>query len=346
MNTTPHPTADQDVVLDVRDLQVEFATEEGLLRAVDGVTFAMRRGRILALVGESGCGKSVTSYSILRLIQSPGRIAGGQVWFRPKEGAPVDLAALTEGSDLLYRLRGGKLSMIFQEPMTALSPVHTVGNQVCEAILLHQKMSRKEARAKALAMLAKVGIPAPERRIDQYPFELSGGMRQRVVIAMALVCNPEVLIADEPTTALDVTIQAQVMGLIKDLQRELGTSTLLITHDLGVVGQIADDVAVMYLGRIVEQGPVRSVLKNPRHPYTISLLQSLPSLAMNKARLPSITGSVPSLNAIPPGCPFHPRCPHAKAGLCDAGRPPVREAATPDHTVACLRWRDVEGSAR
>jgi oligopeptide/dipeptide ABC transporter ATP-binding protein len=330
----------------VRDLKVEFKTEEGILRAVDGVSFAMRRGRIMALVGESGCGKSVTSYSILRLIQQPGRIAGGQILFRSKDGSSVDIAALDEKSEQLFHLRGGKLSMIFQEPMTALSPVHTVGNQVCEAILLHQKMTKQEARAKAIAMLGKVGIPAPERRIDQYPFELSGGMRQRVVIAMALVCNPEVLIADEPTTALDVTIQAQVMGLIKDLQQELGTSTLLITHDLGVVGQLADDIAVMYLGRIVEQGPVREIMKNPRHPYTLGLLKSLPSLAMNKARLPSIDGTVPSLNAIPPGCPFHPRCPYAKEGLCNVGAPPPVESINDRHAVACLRWREVEGAAK
>jgi oligopeptide/dipeptide ABC transporter ATP-binding protein len=278
---------------------------------VDGVSFAMRRGRIMALVGESGCGKSVTSYSILRLIQKPGRIVGGSITYHPKEGAPVDIAALAENAEPALPVRGGAISMIFQEPMTALSPVHTVGNQICEAILLHQDVSKAEARAKAIAMLGKVGIPGPERRIDQYPFEMSGGMRQRVVIAMALVCNPEVLIADEPTTALDVTIQAQIMNLMKGLQRDLGTSTLLITHDLGVVAQLADDVAVMYLGRIVERGPVREIMKNPRHPYTQGLLKSLPSLAQMKDRLPSIDGSVPSLTAIPSGCPFHPRCPES-----------------------------------
>jgi len=234
--------------------------------------------------------------------------------------------------------------MIFQEPMTALSPVHTVGNQIGEAILLHQDVSEAEAREKAIAMLRKVGIPGAEKRIDQYPFEMSGGMRQRVVIAMALVCNPEILIADEPTTALDVTIQAQIMRLIKDLQRDLGTSTLLITHDLGVVAQLADDVAVMYLGRIVERGPVREIMKNPRHPYARALLESLPSLAMEKARLPSIKGSVPSLTEIPPGCPFHPRCPHAKAGLCDIGSPPPLESIGPDRLAACLRVNEIGGA--
>ena len=299
----------QDNVLEVEGLQVYFHTEEGEIRAVDGVTFQMKRGNITALVGESGCGKSVTSYSVLRLIQKPGKIVGGQINFLPSDAEPFDIVSLGEKSDELFDLRGGKISMIFQEPMTALSPVHTVGNQICEAILLHQDVTEAEARATAIEMLSKVGIPGAEKRIDQYPFEMSGGMRQRVVIAMALVCNPEILIADEPTTALDVTIQAQIMRLIKDLQRDLGTSTLLITHDLGVVAQLADDVVVMYLGRIVERGPVREIMKNPKHPYTKALLESLPSLAMDKERLPSITGSVPSLTAIPPGCPFHDRCP-------------------------------------
>jgi len=330
-----------DTVLDVSGLKVYFYTEEGEIRAVDGVSFSMRRGRITALVGESGCGKSVTSYSILRLIQKPGRIVEGSITFSPKKGSPVDVVALQEDSDDLFDLRGGRISMIFQEPMTALSPVHTVGNQICEAILLHQDLSEQEARKKAIDMLRKVGIPGPEKRIDQYPFEMSGGMRQRVVIAMALVCNPEVLIADEPTTALDVTIQAQIMGLMKGLQRDLGTSTLLITHDLGVVAQLADDVAVMYLGRIVEKGPVRDIMKNARHPYTLALLKSLPSLSMNKARLPSIDGSVPSLTEIPAGCPFHPRCPSFKEGLCDTGGPPNLEDLGDGRAAACVRLKEL-----
>jgi len=405
-----------DTVLEVSDLRVYFYTEEGEIRAVDGVSFAMKRGRITALVGESGCGKSVTSYSILRLIQKPGKIMGGRILFYPSRrgnqptpgpsqegngdeeptpspseegngdeeptpspseegngeeeptpnpseegnmdeapllggvgggsasefGTCIDITSLSEKSDALFNLRGGKISMIFQEPMTALSPVHTVGNQICEAILLHQDVTESEARAKAIEMLGKVGIPGPEQRIDQYPFEMSGGMRQRVVIAMALVCNPEILIADEPTTALDVTIQAQIMGLIKGLQRDLGTSTLLITHDLGVVAQLADDVAVMYLGRIVERGPVRDIMKDPKHPYTQGLLKSLPSLSMEKARLPSIEGSVPSLTEIPPGCPFHPRCPSAKEGLCNTGSPPVLEDIAESRAAACVRLKDLE----
>jgi oligopeptide/dipeptide ABC transporter ATP-binding protein len=226
--------------------------------------------------------------------------------------------------------------MIFQEPMTALSPVHTVGDQIAEAILLHQESTPAAARQRAIDMLRKVGVSAPERRVDQYPHEMSGGMRQRVVIAMALVCNPELLIADEPTTALDVTLQAQILGLIKSLQAEIGCSVLLITHDLGVVAQTADEVAVMYLGRIVESGPVRRILKSPAHPYTQGLLRSLPSLNSG-GRLASIPGTVPSLSAIPRGCPFHPRCEHAAVGRCDAGAPPPLEEHGPGHRVACVR---------
>jgi len=339
---TSPPDTDPDIVLDVQDLRVYFYTDEGEVRAVDGVTFAMRRGRIMAIVGESGCGKSVTSYSILRLIQKPGKIMGGAIHFRPEEGVPVEITALAEKSEALRDLRGGRISMIFQEPMTALSPVHTVGNQIGEAILMHQDVTKEEARRRAVEMLAKVGIPGAEQRIDQYPFEMSGGMRQRVVIAMALVCNPEILIADEPTTALDVTIQAQVMGLIKELQGDLGTSTLLITHDLGVVAQLADDVAVMYLGRIVERADVHTIMKSPRHPYTRGLLRSLPSLAHDKERLPSIEGSVPSLTELPPGCPFHPRCPHAESGVCDTGSPPPIEDLGEGHFAACARIHELE----
>lgn len=328
-------------VLEVEDLRVFFYTEEGEVRAVDGVSFGMRRGRTTAIVGESGCGKSVTAFSILRLIQSPGEMKGGQMNFYPQGGSKVDIAALREKSELLYHLRGGQISMIFQEPMTALSPVHTVGNQICEAILLHQDVSKQQARQQGIEMLGKVGIPNAGRRIDQYPFELSGGMRQRVVIAMALVCNPEILIADEPTTSLDVTIQAQIMELIKNLQKELHTSTLLITHDLGVVAQMADEVAVMYLGRIIERGDVYTIMKNPKHPYTLMLLKSLPSLAMDKEHLPAIEGSVPSMTERPEGCPFHPRCPFVEKGRCDVGHPPQLFEVDGEHSAACLRWNEI-----
>ena len=323
-------------ILEVINLKTHFFTEDGVLPAVDGVNFSIPRGRTLALVGESGCGKSVTSYSILRLIQRPGRIVEGQILLHSTRSGTIDIAQLDDDDERIYHIRGGLVSMIFQEPMTALSPVHTVGDQIAEAILLHQDVSKTEARDRAIAMLRKVGVSAPERRIDQYPHEMSGGMRQRIVIAMALVCNPELLIADEPTTALDVTIQAQILNLIKNLQREVGCSVLLITHDLGVVAQAADEVAVMYLGRIVESGSVRSLLKSPRHPYTQGLLRSLPSLNHGR-RLSSISGSVPSLGAIPPGCPFHPRCPHAIVGRCDVGSPPALEVVGPGHRVACVR---------
>ncbi|NQU42605.1 ABC transporter ATP-binding protein [bacterium] len=331
----------RDNVLEIQDLRVSFFTEEGETRAVDGVNFSMARGRIQALVGESGCGKSVTAYSVLRLIQAPGKIVGGRIMLYPKNDEPLDITTLDEKSDLLFDLRGGKISMIFQEPMTALSPVHTVGNQIGEAILLHQDVTEEEAERRAVEMLTKVGIPGAEKRIHQYPFEMSGGMRQRVVIAMALVCNPEILIADEPTTALDVTIQAQILNLMKDLQRDLGTSTLLITHDLGVVAQMADEVSVMYLGRIVEQAGVRDVMKKARHPYTMGLLASLPSLSLHKEKLPSIEGSVPSLTDIPPGCPFHPRCPYFEKGRCDVGGPPVLREIEEEHTAACVRAEEI-----
>jgi ABC-type dipeptide/oligopeptide/nickel transport system ATPase component len=264
-------------LLEVENLEVSFFTPDGVVPAVQGVTFAIARGRTLALVGESGSGKSVTSYSILRLIQPPGRIVGGRMLLRSAREGNIDIAQLGEESAMFYKVRGGLVSMIFQEPMTALSPVHTVGSQIDEAILIHQKLSTAQARGLTIEMLKKVGIANAEQCYDQYPHELSGGMRQRVVIAMALVCKPELLIADEPTTALDVTIQAQILGLIKTLQRELGCSVLLITHDFGVVAQMADNVAVMYQGEIVERGDVRAVLKNPQHAYTRALLDALPS---------------------------------------------------------------------
>ncbi len=339
-------TTTSDTVLQIEDLKTSFFTEEGEIRVVNGVSVSLKRGKVLALVGESGCGKSVTSYSILRLIRPPGRIVGGKILLTPKSGETIDIATLDEKSDLLYKVRGGLISMIFQEPMTALSPVHTVNNQISEAILLHQNVTRKEARERAIDMLRQVGIPGAERRIDQFPYEMSGGMRQRIVIAMALVCNPEVLIADEPTTALDVMIQAQILKLIKDLQTERGTSVVFITHDLGVVAQIADDVAVMYLGRVVENATVREVLKAPLHPYTMSLLQSLPGLRQRGQRLPAIRGNVPSLNRIPPGCPFHPRCPYAVRGRCDVGGPPALRTFDGNRFAACLRVEEIHPGVR
>jgi ABC-type dipeptide/oligopeptide/nickel transport system ATPase component len=264
-------------LLEVKNLRVSFFLPGGVVGAVQNISFSIQRGRTLALVGESGSGKSVTAYSLLGLIQPPGRIVGGNIVLRSQQAGEIDIAHLDEKSGLLFRVRGGLASMIFQEPMTALSPVHTIGSQIDEAILVHQDVSAAAARRLTLEMLHKVGIANAEQRYAQYPHELSGGMRQRAVIAMALVCRPELLIADEPTTSLDVTIQAQILGLIKTLQREIGCSVLLITHDFGVVAQMADDVAVMRNGEIVERGNVRAVLKTPQHAYTRSLLDALPS---------------------------------------------------------------------
>jgi ABC-type dipeptide/oligopeptide/nickel transport system ATPase component len=264
-------------LLEVKNLRVSFPGPEGTVGAVQNISFVLPRGRTLALVGESGSGKTVTAHALLRIVPAPGVIEAGRVVFRSRRVGEIDLAHLDEKSGLLFRVRGGLISLIFQEPMTALSPVHSIGSQIDEAILLHQEVSPAAARKQTLEILNRVGIADAARRYEQYPHELSGGMRQRVVIAMALVCRPELLIADEPTTALDVTLQAQILGLIKSLQRDIGCSVLLITHDLGVVAQVADDVAVMHRGEIVERGAVREVLKNPRHPQTRALLDALPS---------------------------------------------------------------------
>jgi len=331
-----------DLVLKIEQLKTHFYVHEGVVRAVDDVSFSIKRGSTVAVVGESGCGKSVTAYSILRLIQKPGKVVSGRIMFYPKESSSVDIVSLDKKSNTLFDIRGGQISMIFQEPMTAFSPIHTIGNQICEAILLHQDVTKDQAREIAIEMLRKVGIPGPEKRFQQYPFELSGGMRQRAMIAMALVCNPQLLIADEPTTALDVTIQAQIMKLIKDLQKELGSSVLLITHDFGVVAQMADEVAVMYLGRIVEQAPVRQLMKNPAHPYTMGLLKSLPGMSTSSEKLTSIKGSVPSFLELPSGCPFHPRCDYAQKGRCDTPTPPKLEDFTSEHKVACIRAREIK----
>ena len=329
-------------LLEVNDLRTYFRTEEGEVRAVDGVSFKVDRGRTLALVGESGCGKSVTAQSVLRLINPPGKIVGGSIRLHRQGGEPpLEVLEERANSAALYELRGGRAALIFQEATAALSPVHTIGNQILEAIRIHQKISKKAATEIAVEMLERVGIKDPELCLRQYAHELSGGMRQRAVIAMALVSNPELLIADEPTTALDVTIQAQVLLLLRQLQQKLNLAILLITHDLGVVAQMADEVVVMYLGRVVESGSVRAILKKPRHPYTIGLLESLPSLTPIGQRLPSIRGSVPALTDLPSGCPFHPRCAYAVPGRCNVGAPPPLEALPDQRFVACWRTREV-----
>ena len=333
---------DADLTLDIRNLQTHFTADPGVSKAVDGVSFAVRRNETLAVVGESGSGKSVTSLSAMRLIPTPpGIIAGGEILFRGRDGQVRDLARLSERA--MRTVRGNEIGMIFQEPMTSLNPVYTVGDQIGEALRYHQGLDRRAARAEALAMLKKVGIPAAERRLDEYPHQMSGGMRQRVMIAMALACRPTLLIADEPTTALDVTIQAQILDLMRRLQEETGTSILFITHNLGVVAEVAHRVVVMYAGRIVEEGDVRSLLKSPKHPYTRGLLACMPHLGQRRGdggRLYAIPGSVPSPVNRPAGCTFAPRCALAEPACLAAE--PVLEPVGPDHSARCRRWRDVQ----
>jgi oligopeptide/dipeptide ABC transporter ATP-binding protein len=325
----PGPTETGRPLLEVEDLRVHFRTGEGLFRAVDGVSFSVGKGRTLGIVGESGCGKSVTSLAIMRLVpEPPGIRAGGRILF--------------EGEDLLQKpqtamqaIRGRQISMIFQEPMTSLNPVYRIGDQIVEGIVKHRGLDRGTARAKAIEALRLVRIPSPESRVDAYPHELSGGMRQRVMIAMALACDPSLLIADEPTTALDVTIQAQILELMRDLQARLGTSIILITHDLGVIAEMADDVAVMYAGKVVERADVRTLFASPQHPYTLGLLDSIPKLELERERLSTIEGSVPHPSSMPNGCRFSPRCPLAQA-RCMVEEPPLRPMGD-GQLVAC--WR-------
>jgi len=314
-------------LLDVRELRTSFHGEQGEVRAVDGVSFRLERGRTLGIVGESGCGKSVTALSIMGLVpQPPGRIVGGEVLFQGD-----DLLKLP--ANRLRDLRGDQLSMIFQEPMTSLNPAFPVGEQIAETLIRHRNMSRQEAKTQAVEMLRRVRIPSPEERANDYPHQLSGGMRQRVMIAMALACNPKLLIADEPTTALDVTIQAQILELMRTLRAELGTAIILITHDLGVVAELADDVIVMYAGQVIERCAVDRLFSEPQHPYSIGLLGSIPRLHLEQARLNAVEGFVPDAAALPSGCRFHPRCPFA-VEKCRREVPPLMEI-TPNHQAAC-----------
>jgi peptide/nickel transport system ATP-binding protein len=318
-----------DTLLEVRGLKTHFATDRGLFRAVDGISFSVPRGRTIGLVGESGCGKSVTSLSVMGLVPSPpGKVEAEAVLFGNRD-------VLKLSADERRKLRGGKMSMIFQEPMTSLNPVHTVGQQIVEAILAHTEMSPRAAKARAIEMLDLVRIPSPAQRVDDYPHNMSGGMRQRVMIAMALSCEPSLLIADEPTTALDVTIQAQILDLLSDLQQRLGMAILIITHDLGVIAEVADQVLVMYAGRIVESADVNDLFADPQHPYTIGLLGSIPRIDVDRKRLATIEGTVPSPNNQPKGCRFAPRCPFADL-RCRQQPPPLRDIAR-GHQVAC--WK-------
>jgi oligopeptide/dipeptide ABC transporter ATP-binding protein len=325
-------------LIEVNDLKTNFYTYAGVVNAVNGVEFTIEREKTLGVVGESGCGKSVTALSIMGLIQEPGRIEAGNILFHQNEKI-TDLTSLDPKGSEMRSIRGNEIAMIFQEPMTSLNPVFTIGDQIMESIMLHQKLGKNDARNKAIEMLHAVGIPAPAMRVREYPHQLSGGMRQRAMIAMALSCNPSLLIADEPTTALDVTIQAQVLKLMNELRTEFKAAIMFITHDLGVIAHMADDVIVMYLGRIVESGTVRDIFHDPRHPYTIGLMNSVPSLAATKEKhLIPIEGMVPDLLDVEGGCGFESRCPNTTE-TCTREDPPLKEIA-PGHYAAC--WLHVK----
>ncbi len=324
-----HENNRMEPLLRVCGLRTSFFTDQGEVRAVDDVSFVVQPGKLVCIVGESGSGKTVTALSIMRLLPERGKIVGGQIWF---EG--IDLCRLSEHE--MRRLRGAKIAMVFQEPMTSLNPVFTVGSQIGEAIRLHQGATRKQARERSIEMLKLVKIADPERRVDDYPHQLSGGMRQRVMIAMALSCNPRLLIADEPTTALDVTIQAQILDLISELKQRLGLSVILVTHDLGLVAEYADEVTILYAARVMERAAAQALFRNPLNPYTRALLDSIPAMGTAPgSRLRAIPGTVPSPLNPPPGCRFHPRCPIA-IDDCARVEPPL-EAKAPEHYVACIR---------
>jgi oligopeptide/dipeptide ABC transporter ATP-binding protein len=349
-----HPTTP---LLEVHNLKTHFMLQQGIVRAIDGVDFTIGRGQTVGLVGESGCGKSVLARSILRIVPPPGRIVEGEIIFHrsPTDSAyhnthrdttkvvdVIDLVKLDSKGAEIRDIRGGEISMVFQEPMTSLSPVHTIGNQIIEAILLHQDVSADVARQQAIEMLDRVNMPQPGRTIDRYPHQLSGGMRQRAMIAMALSCRPTLLIADEPTTALDVTTQAQILTLMRDLQNDFGMAIIFITHDLGVIAQMVDYVVVMYLGQVVEMADVDTIFYNPKHPYTQALLRSIPRLGRKSTegltgKLTAIRGTVPDPYSIPRGCPFHPRCRHAIKGVCDEKDPPFLQVEA-GHKVRCVLY--------
>jgi oligopeptide/dipeptide ABC transporter ATP-binding protein len=362
-----HPATDSRLpssdppLLAVRDLKTYFFQDDGLVKAVDGASFDVFPGKTLGIVGESGCGKSVTARSIMRIVDRPGRIVGGQILLRRdgksvgrlvgKSGRrqvgedAVDLVKLKADGAEMRAINGGEIGLIFQEPMTSFSPVHTVGNQIVEAIRLHQSMSAKAARARAIELLRLVGVPRAEGRVDEYAHQLSGGLRQRAMIAMALAADPRLLIADEPTTALDVTTQSQILNLLLDLQERNGMAIMLITHDLGVIAEMADDVVVMYLGRVVEEGPVDDIFHAPKHPYTRALLRSIPSVdSPPRRKLPTISGSIPHPYNRPPGCPFHTRCPDFMPGLCNVVEPALA-AVGAGQMAACFLYPEVRAAS-
>lgn len=338
-------------ILSVQNLKTYFFLDEGTVKAVDGVTFDVYLGQVVGIVGESGCGKSVTIKSVLRIVEEPGQIIEGEIYFRPTKehsrdgraeaGDFTDLATLAPHGKQMRAIRGGEIALIPQEPMAAFSPVHTIGNQIIEAILLHQDVSEKEAEQIAIERLREVGVPSPEERINAYSWELSGGLRQRAMIAMALSCTPRLLIADEPTTAIDVTTQAQVLNLLRGLQQYHNMAIIFITHDLGVIAQVAEYVVVMYLGRVMEKGPVDDIFHNPQHPYTRALLKSIPSIhSESKTFLPTIEGSIPHPFNRPAGCPFHPRCVEVMPEICRRHTPKLQPVNS-RQSVSCFLYHDV-----
>jgi peptide/nickel transport system ATP-binding protein len=354
-------TATGELLLEVNNLQTQFLLDEGIVRAVDGVSYKLYRGRTLGIVGESGCGKSVTAQSILRIVPKPGKIVGGEILYHRRHAAQVatgpswrgmgsaataqrtetiDLTQLDPMGRQIRAIRGGEIALIFQEPMSSLSPVHTVGHQMIQTIVLHQGVSKDQARQQSIEMLRRVGLPRPHELVDRYSHQLSGGQRQRAVIALALSCKPSLLIADEPTTALDVTTEAQILELMKELQRDFGMAIQIITHNLGVVAEMADDVVVMYLGKEVEHAPVEEIFYNPKHPYTRALLRSIPRLGKkSRDRLESIKGMVPDPFSVPKGCPYHTRCAYYKPGVCDD---PQYVQVGPQHWARCNRTGELD----
>ena len=330
---------EKKLLLQVKNLQISWLLDKTFIPIVSGLNFSLETGKVLALVGESGCGKSVTALSLLRLLAKELRIVEGEILLSGQNnGKSIDIAKLKPRGEEIQKIRGGLVSMIFQEPMSSFSPLHTIGHQIMEVILLHNDISKEEAQERTIDLLQKVGIADAGKAVNSYPFEFSGGMRQRAMIAKALSCNPLLLIADEPTTALDVTIQAQILNLMRDVQQEFGTSIIFISHDLGVVGQMADEIAVMYMGKIVERGSVKDIFKSPKHPYTIKLLDAIPRLGNLEAirHLEPIRGSVPGLFNRPPGCAFHDRCDYFMSGICDATFPELKEVSENHFTACCL----------
>jgi len=326
-----------EILLKVEDLRTYFNTEDGVLKAVDDVSFEVKRGETLGIVGESGCGKSITSLSVMQLVPKPrGKIVGGRIYYYLDGPDPIDITSLEPNGMEMRDIRGNEIAMIFQEPMTSLNPVYTIGNQIAEAIQLHQNLEKEPAKERAIEMLGRVGISAPHRRVDEYPHELSGGMRQRAMIAMALSCNPSLLIADEPTTALDVTIEAQILHLMNNLQKDLGMSIVIITHDLGVIGEMADRIIVMYMGKVVERATTDDIFYNPKHPYTRGLLNSIPQIGVKKQLIP-IRGTVPSPYFLPKGCCFSPRCAEVLE-ICREEDPPTFKIGT-NHFSKCWLCR-------